>query len=138
MRAMAEEPVVGEREAADLRRDLRAILAEHVGAGRAITGARLARLLGQRNDRKIRMVIQALVEDGEPIAASTSEPAGYYVLATRDEAEAYVAALRSRAVKTFERLRDFERAVSHTFGTPYQPTLLSTEDDMGIALQGKP
>jgi hypothetical protein len=119
--------MVGEREAADLRRALKAILAEHVGAGRAITGARLARRLGQRNDRKIRMVIQALVEDGEPIAASTSEPAGYYVLATRDEAEAYVATLRSRAQWTFKRLRDFQRAVEARFGVPYQPLLLDLD-----------
>jgi hypothetical protein len=86
--------------------------------------------LGYKDDRKVRMVIQQLIADGHPIAASTtSKTVGYYLVETRQEAEAYAASLRSRAVKTFERLRDFERAVEKTYGVPYQPLLLNLDKE---------
>jgi hypothetical protein len=103
------------------------ILGEHKGIGNAITGIRIARRFGYRNDRKVRLVIQQLIAEGKPIAASVSEPVGYYLVQTRDEAEAYAAVLRSRATKTFERLRDFQRAIKNEFGVPYQPILLPVD-----------
>jgi len=92
---------------------------------RAITGARIARQLGYRNDRKVRVTIRQLIADGQPIVASVSSPFGYRLIASRDEAEAYLKTLRSRAVKTFERLRDVQRAAEKNFGVPHQPLLLS-------------
>jgi len=91
----------------------------------AITGARIARQLGYRNDRKVRVTIRQLIADGQPIVASVSKPFGYRLIASREEAEAYLKTLRSRAVKTFERLRDVQRAAERNFGVPFQPMLLS-------------
>jgi hypothetical protein len=114
-------------EERDLPAQIMAILGEHKGSANAITGLRIAKQFGYRNDRKVRLVIQQLIADGHPIAASVSEPVGYYLVHTRDEAEAYAAVLRSRAVKTFERLRDFQRATKSVFGVPYQPILLQID-----------
>lgn len=111
----------------DLPARIMEILGEHKGAGSAVTGLRIAKRLGYQNDRKIRVVIQQLIGEGKPIAASVSEPVGYYLVQTREEAEAYAAVLRSRAVKTFERMRDFQRAIESEFGVPYQPVLLSVD-----------
>lgn len=114
-------------EEKDLPDRIMAILSEHRGSGNAITGLRIAKRLGYRNDRKVRLVIQQLIAEGKPIAASVSEPVGYYLVQTRDEAEAYAAVLRSRATKTFERMRDFQRAIEVEFGVPYQPFLLPVD-----------
>lgn len=117
-----------DKEAAAIRDQVMVILRAHRGSGYPITGLRIARKIGHRSDRKVRIVIQQLIADGEPIAASVSEPVGYYLIETSDEAEAYAAVLRSRAVKTFERLRDFQRAAKSKFGVPFQPVLLTTEE----------
>jgi hypothetical protein len=114
-------------EERDLPARIMEMLSEHKGIGNAITGLRIARRFGYRNDRKVRMVIQQLIAEGKPIAASVSEPVGYYLVQTRDEAEAYEAVLRSRATKTFERLRDFQRAINNEFGVPLQPFLIPVD-----------
>lgn len=129
MESVAARPILGDKERQDISRTILGILSRHQGAGQAITGRQLSHLLGHRNDRKIRLVIQQLISDGQPIAASVSDPVGYYVIANREEAEAYVAVLRSRATKTFERLRDFQRAVEDRFGVPYQPLLIDLDAD---------
>jgi len=115
-------------EERDLPASIMEILGEHKGSCNAITGIRIARRLGYRNDRKVRVVIQRLIAEGKPIAASVSEPVGYYLVQTREEAEAYAAVLRSRATRTFERLHDFQRAIEQEFGVAYQPFLIPPVD----------
>ncbi len=117
-------PVLTAEESQCLSARVLAILKQHRGAQSAVTGGDLARALGHHNDRQIRLVIQQLIADGHPIAASVCDPAGYYVIATREEAEAYMAVLRSRATRTFKRMADLGRAVERVFGVPYQPLLL--------------
>jgi hypothetical protein len=114
-------------EERDLPALITAILEQHKGSANAITGLRIAKQLGYRNDRQVRLVIQGLIADGRPIAASVSDPVGYYLVQTREEAEAYAAVLRSRAVKTFERMRDFQAAIKNEFGIPLQPLLLPVD-----------
>jgi hypothetical protein len=126
---IAEQPILTEIEAKEIPERLIDILTRHKGVRNAITGAKLSRMFGHRNDRKIRMVIQQLIADGKPIAASVSDPVGYYLVETPQEAEAYEAVLRSRAVKTFERLHDFQRAAKNEFGIPFQPALLTLGDE---------
>jgi len=116
-------------EERDLPTEIMAILERHKGIGNAITGIQIARRFGYCNDHKVRLAIQQLIADGKPIAASVSEPVGYYLVQTRAEAEAYEAVLHSRAIKTFERLRDFRRAIEETFGVPYQPVLISVDKE---------
>ena len=117
-------------EQADLPAKIQAILKNHSGAQHAITGLKIARLLGYRSDRKIRVVIQSLIASGHAIAASVGQPVGYYLIETPGEARAYAAVLRSRAVHTFKRMREFEMAAQLVFAIPpepFQPTLFSID-----------
>lgn len=122
------KPIMTAEESRSIAERVLAILEQHKGAMNAVTGRDMAHSLGHRNDRKIRMVIASLIEDGHPIAASVSDPMGYYVIATRAEAEAYMAVLRSRARRTFKRMADVGHAVERVFGVPYQPPLLPVVD----------
>lgn len=115
------------QEASELPARVMGILDHHRGSGNAITGLCIARMLGYKNDRLIRVVISQLIAEGKPIAASVSEPLGYYLVETEQEAEVYERVLRSRALRTFERLRDFQRAITQVFGIPYQPVLFSLD-----------
>lgn len=103
------------------------ILKEHRGSRCAITGAQMAKALGYKNDRAIRVCIEHLIADGVPVAASVHEPFGYYILQTREEAQVYEATLRSRAVKTLKRLKDFNRAAAGCFGPAQQLPLALVE-----------
>lgn len=80
------------------------------GKSNAITADRLAKLMGERNDRMIRIAIRGLIEDGEPIASSVTPPYGYYLIETLSEYEEYKAVLRARAIEDFKRLKAFKRA----------------------------
>lgn len=122
------KPLMTVEESRSIAERVLAILEQHRGADKAVTGRDLARALRQRNDRKIRMIIAGLIADGHPIAASVSDPAGYYLIATREEAEAYMAVLRSRARQTFKRMADVGHAVERVFGVPFQPPLLPIVD----------
>ena len=112
---------LSQTEQADLPARIQAVLKLHRGAQNAITGLKIARLLGYRSDRKIRLVIQDLIASGHAIAASVSQPVGYYLIETPKEAKSYSAVLRSRAVQTFKRMREFERAAQIVFAIPPEP-----------------
>jgi len=80
------------------------------GLSRAITGRLLASRLGLKDDRLIRMAIRELIADGLPIASSVQKPYGYFIIETPEEAEAYMAVIKSRLVEDAYRRRDFKRA----------------------------
>ena len=130
---------LSEVEQAELPDRVLAILGEHRGARNAITGRRIAQRLGYKDDRKARIVIQQLIANGHTIAASVGSkdranpkhksPLGYYMVETRAEADAYEAVLRSRAMKTLARLRDFRIAMGRVFGTPMQPLLFELDEE---------
>ena len=90
--------------------DVRAILQSHRGKRNAIQGTELARALHMPDDRSVRIVIRDLIHDGLPVASSTVEPAGYYLVANGEEAAEYLAVLDSRAREDEARKRDFEKA----------------------------
>lgn len=96
--------------ATDLKTELRHILERHQGRHRAITGLELAKMLGQRDDRKIRLIILELIENGLPVASTTKQPAGYFIPISYQEAREYEATLKSRLINDALRRRDFRRA----------------------------
>ncbi len=93
----------------ELEKQIKAILLRHEGKERAITGRELAYLVRHRDDRQVRIVIRRLIADGLSIASSTERPGGYYIAITRQEAEEYIAVMRSRLIQDALRIRDFKR-----------------------------
>jgi len=90
------------------------------GQANAVRGSELARRLKQWDDRKIRLVIRDLIKEGIPIASSVSEPYGYYIVETQDEAVRYIESLKNRITEDQARLNDFERAAAAHWELPRQ------------------
>lgn len=88
----------------------------------AITGKDIARAVGQRDDRKIRLIIRELIAEGVPVASSVSEPMGFYIVANGYEAANYIRVLKERIREDTARLRDFE-AACHSLSVPEQRSL---------------
>lgn len=103
----------------NLKAYIRSVLLTHVGKTRAITGRELASIVGERDDRQVRLVIRELIGKGLPIASSTEAPQGYFVVDTRQEADDYAASIRSRLIENALRRRDFRRAAD-MYLTPAQ------------------
>lgn len=93
------------------------------GKENAITGKRLAKILGFRQDRIIRQAIRELIADRVPVASSVNPPYGYYIVNNPDEAKEYMRVLRSRLISDAYRRRDFKRA-SRTILNPHQMILI--------------
>lgn len=79
------------------------ILQQHQGRENAITGKELALLFNQPNDRKIRLLIEELIEEGYPILSSPTKPWGYFIATSIQEVKDCTDGLKSRAVQIFER-----------------------------------
>ena len=92
------------------------------GSKQAIKGKELARLLGYKDDRKVRLEIRELIRRLYPIGSSTEEPAGYFLIDTPEEATRYMAVLKSRLVEDAYRLRDI-KVSTHLLRNPEQLTL---------------
>ena len=80
------------------------------GKGMAITGREMAGKLGEKNDRRIRLIIRELIREGVPIASSTDEDKGFYIAVTYKEWRHYRTSLHSRLVEDARRITDFDRA----------------------------
>jgi len=80
------------------------------GQAKATRGQTIANRLGMKNDRLIRIAIRELIADGLPIASSVQKPYGYFIIETPEEAEAYMAVIKSRLVEDAYRRRDFKKA----------------------------
>lgn len=87
-------------------------LLQHLYHGRenAITGSRIAHLLGYRDDRRIRLMIRELIAEGVPIASSVHPPYGFYIARNRREVEDYAQGLKDRLVADGYRRKEFLRA----------------------------
>lgn len=116
--------VLTETQREHLPRLVYAELARHRGHRQAVTGRELAATLGHRDDRAIRLAIRELIREGIPVAASVTEPMGFYLCSTRDEAVRYMTTLQARADEALARLRDFQEAVAKSFDIPQQGELL--------------
>ncbi len=80
------------------------------GRDKARSGQWLANAFGLYSDRSIRLIIRELIVDGHAIAAAVDPPAGYFLAETKEEAEEYMAVMKSRLVQDAYRRRDFKRA----------------------------
>ena len=71
--------------ATEIRYDLKLAILEQLNYGRekAVTGAILAKRLGQKDTREMRHVIKDLRHDGQLIGLSIRPPYGYYLMAFR-------------------------------------------------------
>lgn len=90
-------------------------LLAHIGRGRnrAITGKVLAQMIGSDavgQDRRLRVFVAELIEEGHPIASTTESPAGFFIANSPQEVNQYAQTLRKRLVKDAIRRRDFLRA----------------------------
>lgn len=86
-----------------------------LGKRKAIPGNLLAKRLGFKNDRAIRIVIRELIADGVPVASSVIPPVGFFIAETREEVNQYIANIKSRLVEDAYRRRDFLRAAKRIF-----------------------
>ena len=93
------------------------------GKENARTGKSLAKTLGFRDDRSIRLVIRELIADRVPVAASVNPPHGYFIANNLEEATEYMKGLRKRLIEDALRRRDFKRA-SRVILDPHQMILL--------------
>lgn len=89
---------------------LKSILLRHEGRANPITGREIAKILGYKDDRRIRLIIRELIAEGLPVASSTENPPGYFIVSNRQEAETYAASIKSRLIEDAIRRRDFRRA----------------------------
>lgn len=96
----------------------------HRGRALAIKGYEIARRLGYKDDRLVRIAIRQLIADGVPVASSVQEPQGYYIVESYQEALAYMAVLRSRLIEDALRRRDFKLAAYKYFEGAKQKKLL--------------
>lgn len=108
----------------DLKFRLKGILLKHEGKANAIPGRVLATIVGHRDDRQVRLAIRELITDGVPVASSTESPAGYFIVATHQEAEEYAASIRSRLIEDALRRRDFRQAASMRLAPAKQGRLI--------------
>ena len=96
----------------DLKTEVRHILVRHEGHDRPIIGKELAGLTDQKDDRKVRLAIRQLISDGLPVASSVSEPMGYFIVTTWEEARIYAESIRARLISDAIRRRDFRRSAA--------------------------
>jgi len=128
---IAAKPQVTETEKELLGAEILAILAKTT---RNLTGEELAQMTGAKpdpaghyDDRRVRMAIERMINQGHLIAANTSTPAGYFLVQHLYEAEAYEHTLKSRALKNLIRLRDFHRNAIARFSGQLQLPLGSID-----------
>ncbi len=103
-----------------LKAEVRSLL--RYGKKNARTGENIARVLGFKKDRTIRLAIREMTAEGLPIASSVTPPLGYFIASSQAEATHYINVLTSRLVNDAYRRRDFKRAARVLF-EPYQTEL---------------
>lgn len=94
------------------------------GKRNAIKGNELAYLIGEPNDRRIRVAIQELITEGTPIASSVTEPMGYFIVSNGEEAAEYIRVLKARRDEISKRLEEFQNACTK-FQMPEQLSLIN-------------
>lgn len=84
----------------------------------------IARCLEMKDDRAVQYAIEELIESGVPVCSSCSQPMGYFLPETREEAENYKHQLRSRAIGNFHRYKNFKKSFQNWFYGEPQRRLL--------------
>ena len=108
----------------ELKESVKQLLANHQGHGKAIKGAEIAIILGQNDDRYIRLSIRELIAEGYPIASSVLKPYGYFLVESRAEAIEYQQSLKNRLIEDALRLRDFRRGAGCRLAKTVQGVLI--------------
>lgn len=107
-----------------LKVSIKNILLNHKGQDRAITGNDLARIFNFTNDRSIRIAIRELISEGYPIASSTENPPGYFIIVSRKQAEQYANSIKNRLIEDANRRRDFRKAADKWLTPAIQERLI--------------
>uniref|UniRef100_A0A6M3IV08 Putative structural protein n=1 Tax=viral metagenome TaxID=1070528 RepID=A0A6M3IV08_9ZZZZ len=108
----------------NLKGNLKAVLLRHEGPERAITAKTLAHMFGYKDDRAIRLAIRDLIAEGLPVASSTENTPGYFIVTDRKQAEQYALSIRSRLIEDAIRRRDFRRAADQWLTPAVQQKLI--------------
>ncbi|MBA7598375.1 hypothetical protein ES703_05390 [subsurface metagenome] len=91
-----------------LKADVRSLL--WYGKEKARTGKELAKMLGFKDDRQIRLAIRGIIADGLPVISSVHPPYGYYIADSPDEVMEHLGELRHRALEVLGRYKDLKIA----------------------------
>ncbi len=110
--------------AIDTKQDLKQAVLEQLEFGKehAVTGAALARRLGEPGTRAMRIVMRELVKEGYLVTSSPSSPPGYYLANNAEEAREHMAFMKSYLIEEARRLRDYKLA-ARALLNPHQLTL---------------
>jgi hypothetical protein len=66
------------------------VIVQHPGRKNAITGGVIAlEEFGLKDDRKVRLAIDELIDDGFPVGSATDSPAGYFFPTLEEARECY-------------------------------------------------
>lgn len=104
-----------------LKAEVRSLL--RYGKENARTGKDLAKVLGFKDDRLVRLVIRDLIAEGLPVASSVTPPFGFFIASSLDEARDYMRVLKGRLVQDAYRRRDFKIACREILH-PHQMALI--------------
>ena len=101
-----------------LKADVRSLL--WYGREKAKTGKAIAKILGFKDDRCVRLAIRGIIADGLPVISSVHPPYGYYIADSPDEVMEHLGELRHRALEVLGRYKDLKLAAREIL----QPTQL--------------
>ncbi len=104
-----------------LKDDVRTLL--RYGKANARTGEYIARVMGFKNDRVVRLALRELIADGVPIISLVEPPYGSYIADNPEELIEYLVKLRHRAVEILGRYKDLKIAAKKILD-PHQMGLL--------------
>jgi len=93
----------------DLKSQVKQILLTHRGRDNPIKAMEIAKLLGFKGDRPIRLVIRELRKE-EAILANTGNPPGYFIADTLAELEEFRFTSKSRCIEEAVMCRDVTTA----------------------------
>jgi pyruvate-formate lyase len=85
-----------------------------LGTGRqsALTAGYFQTQFGFRDDRKIRLAIDHLIDKGWPVLSAVEPPYGYYLPDNQAEVDECYGQLKSRAIETLDRAKKIKEAAA--------------------------
>ena len=107
-----------------LKQSVLQFIQNHRGRANAVRGSEIASILGEKEDRQVRLIIRDLIAEGYPIASSVQKPYGYFMVKDREEAVDYQQSLKNRLIEDAIRLRDFRRSAGLRLAVAKQGVLL--------------
>lgn len=102
---------------------IRAVLASHNGRNRAINADHIAAqvgITGKNANRRVRMIVARMIDDGALIGSSPHEPRGYWLIQDRDEVRDVLANWRNRSIAIMRRYKILSDRAFQEFGIPVE------------------